>query len=96
MFTPPGSERSAAPADSVIPGPCAFVVMSLRPQGSLPLLGSLRIGRPCQGLATGLPHKFLPSPVRFVQDAGTKEPEQPPLERDRLALRRDSMHKSNF
>lgn len=79
MFTPLGSERSAAPADSVIPGPrvCRHVSAAT---GLSTSLGSLRTGRQHQGLTRGLKHKFLPSPFQFVPDAGMKEPGQRPLE----------------
>lgn len=65
MFTPLGSERSAAPADSVIPGlrVCRHVSAAT---GLSTSLSSLRIGRQHQGLTRGLPHKFLPSPFQSV------------------------------
>lgn len=80
MFTPLGSERSAAPADSVIPGlrVCRHVSAAT---GLSTSLGSLHIGRQYRGLTRGLPRKFLPSPLQFVQDAGLMEPGQRPLER---------------
>lgn len=80
MFTPLGSERSAAPADSVIPGlrVCRHVSAAT---GLSTSLGSLHIERQYRGLTRGLPRKFLPSPFQFVQDAGPVEPGQRPLER---------------
>lgn len=50
MFSPLGSERSAAPADSVIPGlrACRHVFVAAGPRSTS--LSLLRIGRQRQGL----------------------------------------------
>lgn len=85
MFTPLGSERSAAPADSVIPGLCVCRHVSAA-TGLSTSLSLLRIGRQHQGLTRGLPHKFLPSPFQSVQDAGMMESGQRPLERACISI----------
>lgn len=81
MFTPLGSQRSAAPADSVIPGLRLSRHVSAA-TGLSTSLSLLCLRRQYQGLTRGLPHKFLlPSPFHFVQHAGMTEPGQRPLER---------------
>lgn len=70
MFTPLGSERSAAPADSVIPGLRVCRHVSAAAEFSTSLT-SLRSGRQVQGLTRGLWHNFLPHLFQFVQHAAT-------------------------
>lgn len=85
MFTPLGSERSAAPADSVIPGLRVCRHVSAAAEFSTSLT-SLRSGRQVQGLSRGLWHNFLPHLFQFVQDAATMEPWQRPLERGCVSI----------
>lgn len=64
VFTPLGSQRSAAPADSVIPGlrVCRHVSAAT---GLSTSLGSPPVWRQCRDLTRGLPHTFLPCPFQF-------------------------------
>lgn len=75
VFTPLGSERSAAPADSVIPGLRVCRHVSAATEFSTSLT-SLLSGRQVQvqGLTRGLWHNFLPHLFQFVLDAATMEP----------------------
>lgn len=85
VFTPLGSERSAAPADSVIPGLRVCRHVSAATEFSTSLT-SLHSGRQVQGLTRGLWHNFLPHLFQFVQDAATTPSGQRPLERGCISI----------